>query len=223
MVGPSWGEFMAEYHKNLPKKVFVKPAGIISIPVQAETGLLPEEIADEKIINELFISGTQPIEKSKYYKNKLEFKNTIEFNIYGIDEINNNDEINFDTPEFEYLDNNLESLNNNNNDLENNNNNNNLENSNNNNDLENKNEDEIEMGIKKPLNEIENKNPQQDLINNDNNNKEMFIKNTKEIKDEVIVNETNTEIQNIKELNSNNNENEKINNKDVNGEDIQLD
>ncbi len=79
------------------------------------------------------------------------------------------------------------------------------------------------MGIKKPLNEIENKNPQQDLINNDNNNKEMFIKNTKEIKDEVIVNETNTEIQNIKELNSNNNENEKINNKDVNGEDIQLD
>ncbi len=230
---------MAEYHKNLPKKVFVKPAGIISIPVQAETGLLPEEIADEKIINELFISGTQPIEKSKYYKNKLEFKNTIEFNIYGIDEINNNDEINFDTPEFEYLDNNLESLNNNNNDennnnnndLENNNNNNDLENNNNNNDLENnnnnndenKNADGIEMGIKKPLNEIENKNPQQDLINNDNNNKEMFIKNTKEIKDEVIVNETNTEVQNIKELNSNNNEKEKINNKDVNGEDIQLD
>ncbi|AFT84042.1 penicillin-binding protein [Borreliella garinii NMJW1] len=229
LVGPSWGEFMAEYHKNLPKKVFIKPAGIISIPVQAETGLLPEEIADEKIINELFISGTQPIEKSKYYKNKLEFKNTIEFNIYGIDEINNNDEINFDTPEFEYLDNNLEGLNNNNNDFENKNNNNDLENNNNNNDLEsinndeNKNEDGIEMNIKEPLNEIENKNPQQDLINNDNNNEEMFIKNTKEIKDEVIVNETNTEVQNIKELNSNNNENEKINNKDVNGEDIQLD
>ncbi|AAU07580.1 penicillin-binding protein [Borreliella bavariensis PBi] len=220
LVGPSWGEFMAEYHKNLPKKVFVKPAGIISIPVQAETGLLPEEIADEKIINELFISGTQPIEKSKYYKNKLEFKNTIEFNIYGIDEINNNDEINFDTPEFEYLDNNLESLNNNNNDFENKNNNNDLESINND---ENKNEDGIEINIKEPLNEIENKNPQQDLINNDNNNEEMFIKNTKEIKDEVIVNETNTEVQNIKELNSNNNENEKINNKDVNGEDIQLD
>lgn len=229
LVGPSWGEFMAEYHKNLPKKVFVKPAGIISIPVQAETGLLPEEIADEKIINELFISGTQPIEKSKYYKNKLEFKNTIEFNIYGIDEINNNDEINFDTTEFEYLDNNLESLNNSNNDFGNNNNSNDLENNNNNNDLEsinndeNKNEDGIEMNIKEPLNEIENKNPQQDLINNDNNNEEMFIKNTKEIKDEVIVNETNREVQNIKELNSNNNKNEKINNKDVNGEDIQLD
>ncbi len=215
---------MAEYHKNLPKKVFVKPAGIISIPVQAETGLLPEEIADEKIINELFISGTQPIEKSKYYKNKLEFKNTIEFNIYGIDEINNNDEINFDTPEFEYLDNNLESLNNNNNDENNNDENSNEENNNEeNNNEENNNEDAIEMGIKKPLNEIENKNPQQDLINNDNNNKEMFIKNMKEIKDEVIINETNTEVQNIKELNSNNNENEKINNKDVNGEDIQLD
>ncbi len=79
------------------------------------------------------------------------------------------------------------------------------------------------MNIKEPLNEIENKNPQQDLINNDNNNEEMFIKNTKEIKDEVIVNETNREVQNIKELNSNNNKNEKINNKDVNGEDIQLD
>lgn len=215
---------MAEYHKNLPKKVFVKPAGIISIPVQAETGLLPEEIADEKIINELFISGTQPVEKSKYYENKQEFKNTIEFNIYGIDEINNNDEINFDTPEFEYLDNNLESFNNNSN------NDNNLESfNNNNNDLEsindneeNKNEDEIEMNIKEPLNEIENKNPQQDLVNN-NNNQEMLIENTKEIKDEVIVNETNIETQSTKELNSNNNENEKINNKDVNGEDIQLD
>ncbi|EOA80098.1 penicillin-binding protein 1A [Borreliella burgdorferi] len=211
LAGPSWGEFMAEYHKNLPKKVFVKPAGIISIPVQAETGLLPEEIADEKIINELFISGTQPVEKSKYYENKQEFKNTIEFNIYGIDEINNNDEINFDTPEFEYLDNNLESFNNNNNDLESINDN-----------EENKNEDEIEMNIKEPLNEIKNKNPQQDLVNN-NNNQEMLIENTKEIKDEVIVNETNIETQSTKELNSNNNENEKINNKDVNGEDIQLD
>ncbi|EEF84594.1 penicillin-binding protein 1A [Borreliella spielmanii] len=214
LAGPSWGEFMAEYHKNLPKKVFVKPAGIISIPVQAETGLLPEEIADEKIINELFISGTQPIEKSKYYENKLEFKNTIEFNIYGIDDINNNDEINFDTPEFEYLDNNLESLNNNNV----------LENINNN---ENKNEDEIEMNTQEPLNKIENKNSQQDLINN-NNGDEMLIENTKEIKDSVIVNEKNTiEIQSIKELNLNNNENEnengEINNKDVNGEDIQLD
>ncbi len=237
LAGPSWGEFMAEYHKNLPKKVFVKPAGIISIPVQAETGLLPEEIADEKIINELFISGTQPVEKSKYYENKQEFKNTIEFNIYGIDEINNNDEINFDTPEFEYLDNNLESFNNNSNNdnnLEsfnnNSNNDNNLESfNNNNNDLEsindneeNKNEDEIEMNIEEPLNEIENKNPQQDLVNN-NNNQEMLIENTKEIKDEVIVNETNIETQSTKELNSNNNENEKINNKDVNGEDIQLD
>ncbi|PRR28503.1 penicillin-binding protein 1A [Borreliella burgdorferi] len=211
LAGPSWGEFMAEYHKNLPKKVFVKPAGIISIPVQAETGLLPEEIADEKIINELFISGTQPVEKSKYYENKQEFKNTIEFNIYGIDEINNNDEINFDTPEFEYLDNNLESFNNNNNNLESINDN-----------EENKNEDEIEMNIEEPLNEIENKNPQQDLVNN-NNNREMLIENTKEIKDEVIVNETNIETQSTKELNSNNNENEKINNKDVNGEDIQLD
>ncbi len=160
LVGPSWGEFMAEYHKNLPKKVFVKPAGIISIPVQAETGLLPEEIADEKIINELFISGTQPIEKSKYYKNKLEFKNTIEFNIYGIDEINNNDEINFNTPEFEYLDNNLESLNNNNNDLENSNNNNDLENNNNNNNLENSNNN----------NNLENSNNNNDLENNNNNN-----------------------------------------------------
>ncbi|MBB6212842.1 penicillin-binding protein 1A [Borreliella californiensis] len=224
LAGPSWGEFMAEYHKNLPKKVFVKPAGIISIPVQAETGLLPEEIADEKIINELFISGTQPVEKSKYYENKLEFKNTIEFNIYGIDEINNNDEINFDTPEFEYLDNNFESINNNHNNLESTNNNeenNNEENNNEeNNNEENKNEDEIEMNIKEPLNEIENENSQQDL---NNNNREMLRENAKETKDEDIVNEINTEIQSIKELNSNNNENEKINNKDVNGEDIQLD
>ncbi|MCD2401506.1 penicillin-binding protein 1A [Borreliella bissettiae] len=221
LAGPSWGEFMAEYHKNLPKKVFVKPSGIISIPVQAETGLLPEEIADEKIINELFISGTQPVEKSKYYENKLEFKNTIEFNIYGIDEINNNDEINFDTPEFEYLDNHLESIKNNNNDNDGGDDDiNNLESINNNEENKNENKNEMEMNIKEPLNEIENENSHQDL---NNNNQEMLIENTKEIKDESIVNETNTEAQSTKELNSNNNENEKINNKDVNGEDIQLD
>ncbi|WP_210382177.1 hypothetical protein, partial [Borreliella garinii] len=69
------------------------------------------------------------------------------------------------------------------------------------------------------INEIENKNSQQDPINIDNN-EEMLFKNTKGIKDEVIVNETNTETQSTKELNSNNNENEneKINNKDVKGE-----
>ncbi|MDK7384314.1 hypothetical protein, partial [Borreliella burgdorferi] len=76
--------------------------------------------------------------------------------------------------------------------------------------------------IKEPLNEIENKNPQHDLVNN-NNNQEMLIENTKEIKVEVIVNETNIETHSTKELNSNNNENEKINNNDVNGEDIQFD
>lgn len=55
------------------------------------------------------------------------------------------------------------------------------------------------MNIEEPLNEIENKNPQQDLVNN-NNNQEMLIENTKEIKDEVIVNETNIETQSTKRI-----------------------
>ncbi|AHH08699.1 PBP1A family penicillin-binding protein [Borrelia anserina] len=103
LAGPSWGKFMAEYHKNLPKKVFIKPKGIVNVEVQSETGLLPEGVPNETIINEIFISGTEPIEKSKYYENKSEFLNKMEFNVYGIDTIDDNDELNIETNEFEYL------------------------------------------------------------------------------------------------------------------------
>ncbi|WKC58267.1 penicillin-binding protein 1A [Borrelia sp. P9F1] len=103
LAGPSWGKFMSEYHKNLPKKVFIRPAGIINVAVQAETGLLPEGVPNEKIINEIFIEGTQPFKKSKYYENQSDFLNKMEFNVYGIDNIDNNDDINIETHEFEYI------------------------------------------------------------------------------------------------------------------------
>nr|WP_038363704.1 PBP1A family penicillin-binding protein [Borrelia persica] len=103
LAGPTWGKFMAEYHKNLPQKVFIRPKGIINIQVQSETGLLPEGVPNETVINEIFIPGTQPLEKSKYYENKSELLNKMEFNIYGIDNIDDNEELNFDSNEFEYL------------------------------------------------------------------------------------------------------------------------
>ncbi|AHH03737.1 Multimodular transpeptidase-transglycosylase PBP 1A [Borrelia nietonii YOR] len=103
IAGPSWGKFMAEYHKNLPKKVFIRPKGIINVQVQSETGLLPEGVPNETTINEIFIAGTQPFEKSRYYENKSEFLNKMEFNVYGIDKIDDNDELNIEINEFEYL------------------------------------------------------------------------------------------------------------------------
>ncbi|AYE36580.1 penicillin-binding protein [Borrelia turcica IST7] len=111
LAGPSWGKFMAEYHKNLPKKVFIRPTGIINVNIQAETGLLPEGVPNEKIINEIFIEGTQPFEKSKYYENQSDFLNKMEFNVYGIDNIDSNDDLNLETHEFEYLNYDFDKLN----------------------------------------------------------------------------------------------------------------
>ena len=111
LAGPSWGKFMAEYHKNLPKKVFIRPTGIINVNVQAETGLLPEGVSNEKIINEMFIEGTQPFEKSKYYENQSDFLNKMEFNVYGIDNIDSNNDLNIETHEFEYLNYDFDKLN----------------------------------------------------------------------------------------------------------------
>ncbi|WP_445436145.1 penicillin-binding protein 1A [Candidatus Borreliella tachyglossi] len=207
LAGPSWGRFMAEYHKNLPKKVFIRPTGIINVAVQAETGLLPEGIPNEKIINEIFISGTQPFEKSKYYENKSEFLNKMEFNVYGIDNINNNDVLNLETDTFEYLkydfdkletENKIESENN--------------FNENNNNNVEN------------DYNKVEPINNAPDITINDNANVDKIDEETHT---ENIREENNTAIEeNEPQGNKKNKENSPADDnehQDVNGENIQLD
>ncbi|BCR22141.1 PBP1A family penicillin-binding protein [Borrelia sp. HM] len=233
LASPSWGKFMAEYHKNLPTKVFVRPKGIINVKVQAETGLLPEGVENEKTINEIFISGTQPFEKSKYYENKSEFLNKMEFNIYGIDKINDNDDLQIETNEFEYLMDNFDKSNE-------------IENKistekdiNNINEINNNNSSETEYQNQEKLNhdipDVINNNAndinldKRDGTNNNTNN------NTKidEVNDNIIDMQTNkkryTKIKEEEEFkdntklkkNSPNIENEE--HKDVNGENIQLD
>ncbi|BCR19672.1 Multimodular transpeptidase-transglycosylase PBP 1A [Borrelia miyamotoi] len=203
IAGPIWGKFMAEYHKNLPKKVFIRPKGIVNVTIQSETGLLPEGVPNETTINEIFIPGTQPFEKSKYYENKSEFLNKMEFNIYGIDKINDNDDLNIETNEFEYLMDDFDKLN----------------------EIKNKIEPENEVdefknnSAKNEYNKgnLNHDTPNTMTDNNNNNNindTKIDKKSYTEIKEKES--EDNTKIK----KNSPTNENE---HKDVNGENIQLD
>lgn len=229
LAGPSWGKFMAKYHKNLPKKVFIRPKGIVNVQVQSATGLLPEGIPNETTINEIFIAGTQPFEKSKYYENKSEFLNKMEFNVYGIDKIDDNDELDINTNEFEYLMNDFNQLNAIENKTETNNDINQTNNSHLNSDLEHEyNQENInhDMPDIKTENNINNTrrddNINVDDTNIDNNTHTDKIDTEKNVEIKANETEDNTKIKS----NSLQDENKQIDeniHKDVNGENIQLD
>ncbi|WP_198004638.1 penicillin-binding protein 1A [Borrelia recurrentis] len=221
LAGPTWGKFMAEYHKNLPQKVFIRPKGIINVQVQSETGLLPEGVPNETIINEIFITGSQPFEKSKYYENKSEFLNKMEFNIYGIDNINDNDELNFDTTEFEYLTNDFHQYNktenekiheNNTNIINNDKFNDNINMDIQNDDFEYDNQEENMQHNIQDANKTENET--NNTITDDNNNVDDSMKTTDQ--------PNNTEPKKNPLISDEKQDNE-IEHKDVNGENIQLD
>ncbi|ETZ18925.1 Multimodular transpeptidase-transglycosylase PBP 1A [Borrelia duttonii CR2A] len=221
LAGPTWGKFMAEYHKNLPQKVFIRPKGIINVQVQSETGLLPEGVPNETIINEIFITGSQPFEKSKYYENKSEFLNKMEFNIYGIDNINDNDELNFDTTEFEYLTNDFHQYNktenekiheNNTNTINNDKFNDNINMDIQNDDFEYDNQEENMQHSIQDANKTENET--NNTITDDNNNVDDSMETTDQ--------PNNTEPKKNPLISDEKQDNE-IEHKDVNGENIQLD
>jgi len=64
-AGLAWSAYMRRIHKNLPVLQFPRPAtGIVYAKVDAETGLLPSGEPGERIINEIFLTGTVPTEIS---------------------------------------------------------------------------------------------------------------------------------------------------------------
>ena len=62
-TGPAWAEYMKAVEPGQPLR-FVRPAtGLIEVTVNARSGLLPAGAQGESIIQEIFLSGTDPKER----------------------------------------------------------------------------------------------------------------------------------------------------------------
>jgi len=62
-AGPIWAKFMRDAHQNLAPRQFVAPnSGISYQQVTAQSGLLPPSGYEGRVINEIFLSGTEPSE-----------------------------------------------------------------------------------------------------------------------------------------------------------------
>ena len=62
-TGPAWAEYMKAIEPQQPRS-FVRPSsGLIEVTVNARSGLLPSGAAGERIIPEVFLTGTDPKER----------------------------------------------------------------------------------------------------------------------------------------------------------------
>ncbi|MFW5843342.1 MAG: penicillin-binding protein 1A [Spirochaetota bacterium] len=62
-AGPVWARYMKEIHEGLEPREFPEPtSGITRVRVTARSGLLPTENYTGRVIEEVFLSGTQPKE-----------------------------------------------------------------------------------------------------------------------------------------------------------------
>ena len=61
IAGNAWANYMAEIHRGLPFKDFVRPqSGILDVTVCSISGLFPSEYCDEGTITLTYYEGTQP-------------------------------------------------------------------------------------------------------------------------------------------------------------------
>jgi penicillin-binding protein 1A len=71
IAGIAWANYMAEIHRGLPAKDFVRPhTGLIDVSICSVSGLLPTEYCDEGTETLTFYEGTQP----RQYCDLHEFK-----------------------------------------------------------------------------------------------------------------------------------------------------
>lgn len=65
---PIWKKVMEVAHRNLPSEQFVKPEGIVSLPVDYKSGLIPTDLTPaEYVKNEFFNQEYAPTEKSNVW------------------------------------------------------------------------------------------------------------------------------------------------------------
>lgn len=69
-AGSIWNQFFEEYLKDKPEDRFVEPEGIVKREICRLSGMLDDNLCPEKI-TEIFLSGTEPKEKSKLHKKIL--------------------------------------------------------------------------------------------------------------------------------------------------------
>ena len=65
-AGPIWNDFMESAHAGLPSRQFARPAGLVERDICAPSGLLATELCSRRV-REIFIAGTEPIEKDDSY------------------------------------------------------------------------------------------------------------------------------------------------------------
>lgn len=61
---PIWVEVMAAGTRGRPATPFPRPSGVVSVTVDAESGLLPYEGQTEGLVEEVFLEGTAPTERA---------------------------------------------------------------------------------------------------------------------------------------------------------------
>lgn len=77
IAGPVWARYMDAIHADLPEREFVRPDGIVDVRVTARTGLLPPADYRGRIIDEVFVAGTQPTEFDTLERLEREQKATL--------------------------------------------------------------------------------------------------------------------------------------------------
>ncbi|PKL26576.1 MAG: penicillin-binding protein [Spirochaetae bacterium HGW-Spirochaetae-3] len=61
IAGIAWANYMAEIHRGLPYRDFIRPqSGLIDVTVCSVSGLLPTEYCDEGTVSLTYYEGTQP-------------------------------------------------------------------------------------------------------------------------------------------------------------------
>ena len=62
-AGPVWAKFMRDVHQDFPPKRFSAPtSGITNRDITVRSGLLPPDGYTGEVFNEVFVSGTEPVE-----------------------------------------------------------------------------------------------------------------------------------------------------------------
>ena len=75
-TGPVWGKYMEEINKDLPKKDFTKPNGIITISINPDNNTIATPQSN-KIRQEVFIVGTEPKETDNTLQKTIQFEESI--------------------------------------------------------------------------------------------------------------------------------------------------
>jgi len=95
IAGLAWANYMADIHRGLPYKNFIRPqTGLIDVTVCAVSGLLPTNFCDEGTVTLTYYEGTQPRTSCDLHKFKSEQAESAIRNLSGQQDIIGGGQIN---------------------------------------------------------------------------------------------------------------------------------